>query len=135
MPLLAAGRAGGDRRARACDWPDHVFVQISEAETGRAVRTHRWKYGVTAIDEADPRARASAEYASTYHEVFLYDLYHDPYELENLVDRSSHAAVRARMRSLLLERIRSVEGREPRIVEPELVPGGQRVVAEAEVMQ
>ena len=25
------------------EWPEEVFVQISEAQTGRAVRTQRWK--------------------------------------------------------------------------------------------
>jgi arylsulfatase A-like enzyme len=34
----------GERR----EWPDHVFVQISEAQIGRAVRTARWKYSVCA---------------------------------------------------------------------------------------
>ncbi len=29
-------------------WPEETFVQISEAQVGRAVRTHRWKYGVNA---------------------------------------------------------------------------------------
>jgi arylsulfatase A-like enzyme len=135
MPLLGAVREGGDRRARACGWPDHVFVQISEAETGRAVRTHRWKYGVTAVDPDDPQRRPVADHAEVYHEVFLYDLAYDPYELENLVDRDSHTEVRARMRALLLDRVRTIEGREPRIVEPETRPAGQRIVGGSEVLQ
>ncbi|MFW5884147.1 MAG: sulfatase-like hydrolase/transferase [Spirochaetota bacterium] len=126
---------GGDgRKADVSDWPDHVFVQISEAETGRAIRTHRWTYGVSHVDPAQERLRPSAEYADEYTELFLYDLAHDPNQLENLINRDSHSAVRERMRGLLLERIRSVEGRTPRIVEPEIVSGGQRKVSRGEVL-
>ena len=38
--------ARGDRAG----WPEEVFVQISEAQVGRAVRTERWKYSVSAPD-------------------------------------------------------------------------------------
>jgi arylsulfatase A-like enzyme len=127
LPLL--------ERTRTVDWPDHVYVEISEAECGRAIRTHRWKYGVSHVDPSQPELRPSAPYADHYTELYLYDLHHDPYELENLVNRRSHAPVRERMRSLLLRRIQEVEGRKPGIAEPELVGGGQRTVSEAEVMQ
>lgn len=130
LPLV-----GGDgRKADVSDWPDHVFIQISEAETGRAIRTHRWAYGVSHVDPAQELLRPSAEYADEYTELFLYDLEHDPNELENLINRDSHTAVRERMRGLLLDRLRSVEGRTPRVVEPELVSGGQRKVSGDEVL-
>jgi arylsulfatase A-like enzyme len=135
MPLLSAPRGAGASRATEHDWPDNVFVQISEAETGRAVRTHRWKYAVTEIDSGDPDARPVHAAADEYTEVYLYDLFHDPYELENLVHMESHAPVRARMRRLLLDRIEQVEGSSPRIVEAETVRSGQRSVAEHEVAQ
>jgi hypothetical protein len=32
-------------------WPDDVFFQISESQVGRGVRTHRWKYSVSAPDK------------------------------------------------------------------------------------
>lgn len=115
------------------DWPDHVFVQISEAEIGRAVRTGRWKYAVRAL-AVDGRSAPSAEFSDEYAEVALYDLEHDPAELENLVAHESHRAVCDRLRGLLLARIRDVEGREPRIVEAKLKPGGQRCVAPDEVL-
>ena len=35
-------------RGETEEWPEEVFVQVSEAQVGRAVRTHRWKYGVAA---------------------------------------------------------------------------------------
>jgi hypothetical protein len=84
--------------------------------------------------EADTGRRPSAEYADVYTETELYDLAHDPYELENLITKDSHSAVRARMRGLLLDRIRTVEGRTPEIQEPALRPGGQRIVTSDEVL-
>ena len=39
MPLI---------QRRGEDWPEEAFIQISEAQVGRAVRTARWKYGVDA---------------------------------------------------------------------------------------
>ena len=134
LDLINAPRSTARARAEAVGWPDNVFVQISEAETGRAVRTHRWKYAVTAIDADDPDARPDAEYADEYSEVFLYDLAHDPYELENLIDRQSHEPVRQRLRALLRERIRVVEGRDARITPAVARPSGQRRVTDEEVL-
>ncbi|MFP4377129.1 MAG: sulfatase-like hydrolase/transferase [Spirochaetales bacterium] len=135
LPLLSSSRTTGDSRATESDWPDHVFVQISEAETGRVIRTHRWKYAVTEIDSEEPDRRTSNASADAYTEVYLYDLLHDPYELENLVHLKSHSGVRERMRSLLVERIKQIEGKSPRIIEAESVDSGQRRVAEYEVSQ
>jgi arylsulfatase A-like enzyme len=133
VDLLRAGHGAGTTRAEACGWPDHVFVQISEAETGRAVRTHRWKYGVRAYSNGSNGELPIEEFAEEYTEAFLYDLEHDPYELENIVALASHEPVRVRLRSLLLERIQSVEGRSPRIITADSVPAGQRMVATEEV--
>ncbi len=115
------------RDPRNTEWPDDVFVQISEAETGRCIRTKRWKYSVTA--EKDGK-RGDAD---RYTEAFLYDLYADPYELENRIELDSHSAVRARMRERLLKHIKEVEGKEPEIVEVETRPGGQKRVSVEEV--
>ncbi|MFW5688324.1 MAG: sulfatase-like hydrolase/transferase [Spirochaetota bacterium] len=138
--LLDLVSAPGRRDGSGVAWPDHVFVQISEAETGRAIRTRRWKYGVTLLgdDDGDGKADESLpvrEYGDIYTELHLYDLENDPCELENLIRLDSHSAVRDRMRRLLLERLREVEGRTPRIIEPTLVAGGQRRVTAAEVME
>jgi len=133
LPLLRL--PGGPERARSLEWPDHVFVQISESQTGRAVRTRRWKYSV-AHEAADGSATGPAlEHADTYTEEFLYDLAHDPYELENLVHAASHVPVRERLRSLLLDHIRAVEGREPDIIEATTRPSGQRRVSPEEVLE
>lgn len=104
-------------QGRADDWPEEAFIQISEAQVGRAVRTKRWKYGVDAPD------RSGREHAgsSTYIEQYLYDLQVDPYELTNLVDVESHEEVRAVMRERLLRRMKEAGEEVPEIrpVEPQ----------------
>jgi arylsulfatase A-like enzyme len=120
LPLLHGGRSA---------WPDHVFLQISESQVGRAVRTARWKYSVSA-----PGKEGWAEPAAdSYTEELLYDLRADPYELANLAGLESHRAVADRLRSLLLGRIREVEGREAAVVPAPTRPAGQRRVADEEV--
>lgn len=50
---------------------ESVFMQISESQIGRAVRTDRWKYSVTAKN-------ADKAFADEYTDDFLYDLENDP---------------------------------------------------------
>ncbi|MFJ4776479.1 sulfatase-like hydrolase/transferase [Streptomyces sp. NPDC088762] len=90
LPLLG----GGDDPER----PQEVFVQISESHVGRAVRTARWKYAVSA-PQADPWQDAGA---SHYRETELYDLGTDPYELENLAGLVSHRDVADQLRETLV---------------------------------
>ena len=59
------------------------------AEVGRAVRTKRWKYGVTAPDKKGYEDPGSEKYVESY----LYDLEADPYELTNLIGLESHRKV------------------------------------------
>jgi choline-sulfatase len=122
MPLLRGARP---------TWPDHAFVQISESQVGRAIRTARWKYSVSAPGKDGWNEPAADEYA----EEFLYDLRADPYELTNLVGLESHRAVADRLRSLLLARIREVEGRDAAIAPASARPAGQRRVAPEEVAE
>jgi arylsulfatase A-like enzyme len=120
VPLLRGERQG---------WSDHVFVQISESQVGRAVRTARWKYSVCAPGKGGWDEPA----ADSYEEEFLYDLRADPCELTNLAGLESHRAVANRLRSLLLVRIREVEGRQATIASAPSRPAGQRRVAPEEI--
>lgn len=111
------------------DWPDEVFIQISESQVGRCVRTHRWKYSVVAPGKDGNSVAESPEYV----EEFLYDLQADSYELTNLVAFASHAHVRAVLRDRLIARMIAA-GEDVPTIEPvaEQKPGGQRRVTAAE---
>jgi arylsulfatase A-like enzyme len=88
-----------------------VFVQISEAEVGRAVRTRKWLYSVRAPDKEGWKEPAS----DWYVEGFLYDLEEDPWQLLNLVRQDGLRTVREEMRGRLLARMRRAGEAEPRI--------------------
>ncbi|MBV7329413.1 sulfatase-like hydrolase/transferase [Chloroflexi bacterium TSY] len=113
------------------DWPEEAFIQISEAQVGRAVRTKRWKYGVDAPDKHGGRDAGSDRYVEQY----LYDLEYDPYELTNLVAWDSHSEVCRVMRERLIRRMVEA-GEETPVIEPvvERIPQGQRRVTEAEAL-
>jgi len=102
---------------------ESVFAQISEAETGRAVRTERWKYSVRAPEHEVSKSRSDA-----YREAFLYDLERDPCELDNLAGLASHRGVADRLKGILLRWIEEVEGERPAILDAEERPAGLRRV-------
>ncbi len=99
---------------RSQDWPDDLFVQVSESCVARAIRTQRWKYGVLARD-GDGWRDSGAE---RYEETWLYDLLADPDELHNLVDMESHEEVRAVMRERLKRRMAQAGEAVPEIMPP-----------------
>lgn len=117
-------------RDRGAPWPDDVFVQISESQTGRCVRTRRWCYAVEAPegDRADGRAER-------YVETRLYDLKADPWQLTNLVEHDSHAEVRAVLRGRLLRRMREAGEDEPAIDPPARTVGRNLRVDPAEARE
>ncbi|WP_314174791.1 sulfatase-like hydrolase/transferase [Streptomyces winkii] len=92
LPLLRGEDTG---------WPDEVLIQISESEVGRAVRTHRWKYGVVAPGADAWQVPAADHYVETY----LYDLRADPDELVNRVGDPACAAARRALGDRLTERL------------------------------
>ncbi len=99
LPLVGGGTDPGR--------PEEVFVQISESQVGRAVRTSRWKYAVTAPDAHPWRDSGARRYVETE----LYDLDADPYELDNLAGLPSHREVADRLREALLRwTVRAGEG-------------------------
>ena len=116
LPLLRGDREG---------WQDDVYVQISESQVGRAIRTRKWKYGVAAPDLHG----VEADRSDTYQEQFLYDLDADPYELTNLVGRLSHREVADVLKKRLIKRILSTGEAEPRIIDAPELPAGQLKVS------
>lgn len=122
MPLV--------RRKAHEPWPEEVYIQISEAEVGRAVRTHRWKYGVTAPELSGNDVPGASEYVESY----LYDLEVDPYELNNLVGRSAYRELSDRLGDRLLARL--VEAGEPSatIVPAPDIPSGRAYLTDLELL-
>lgn len=116
-------------RGRKSDWPSEVFVQTSEFELGRSIRTSRWKYGVLAT-EADGATEPTAD---SFEESFLYDLKADPWELNNLAGYESHQAVSKHLRERLLARMKAAGEERPTIVSAPLRPSGQLQVKPEEV--
>lgn len=112
MPLLRGVAEVAAEASEARDWRDEVFIQISESQVGRAIRTRRWKYSVVAPkrdgwDEMD---------SNRYVEQYLYDVQADPYELTNLVGFESHRQVADRLKEHLIARMRAAGEPEPQIV-------------------
>ena len=110
IPAEMEGRSILDGRK---DWPDDIFVQISESQVGRAVRTKRWKYGVTAVGLDGWKESSSMEYTEQY----LYDLENDPHEQVNLSELISHKEVSLNMRERLKNYLQKVEQSSPIIIE------------------
>jgi arylsulfatase A-like enzyme len=121
MPLLR-GRGDGA-------WPSEIFIQISESHLGRALRTRRWKYAVTAPD-IDGN---SAAWADSYVESHLYDLEVDPHELRNLVTSSAHQAVCERLRGRLVARMVEAGEKAPTILPATTARIAQMSVTEIEI--
>lgn len=109
-------------------WPEETFVQISEAQVGRAVRTHRWKYGV----DAPERQGAQQAGSDRYVEQYLYDLEADPYELCNLIGMTSHQDVARIMSQRLVRRMIESGEDAPEILPAEIREGRQRSVSPIE---
>ncbi|WP_129112735.1 sulfatase-like hydrolase/transferase [Halegenticoccus tardaugens] len=106
VPLLSEADAG---------WADEAFVQISESEIGRAIRTDRWKYAVSAPTMNGWRGGVGEERSDLYVERYLYDLHRDPAERINLVGRPEYRDVTDGLRERLEAHVRRVEGYDPEI--------------------
>jgi arylsulfatase A-like enzyme len=113
------------------DWPEEVFVQISEAQLARAVRTQRWKYCVNAPDKEGHTYSCS----DSYKEEALYDLMADPYEMCNLIEFESHNEVKSVLRERLLRRMQAAGEAVPRIEPARTSSGGYRIVRPGEARQ
>ena len=119
LELAGADTGGMDGRSFAAmargdvpGWDEDVFIQISESEVARALRTPRYKYCVTA-PHRDPWRCSDSE---VYVESCLYDLQADPSELNNRIADPALREVRRELRAKLLAAIERVEHQSPRIL-------------------
>lgn len=104
-----------------CDDDDErecVYIQISESQCGRAIRTKDYKYSVSAPSYAFGMSMSESP---VYMEQYLYDLEADPMELHNLIKDPSYNIVRNRMRKMLLEQMKKAGEGKARIVPALLV--------------
>ncbi len=106
-------------RGEAADWRSEVFIQISESQVGRAIRSQRWKYAVTAPEKKGWDDPASDHYVESE----LYDLLADPEELHNRAGLETHRDVCDVLRSRLIRRMIEANEAEPIIEPAPLIPG------------
>jgi len=99
-------------QGRSESWKEEIFIQISESQVGRALRTDKWKYSV----KAPYRLGVFHKNSALYMEEFLYDLEKDPYERHNLVKDPSHASLRKELAQTLRAKIHEIEGIEATII-------------------
>lgn len=89
-----------------------VFMQISESQCGRAIRTKRYKYSVRSAGLTGYVHHSSP----VYFEDYLYDLKKDPIEKNNLIKDSSYSDTRKEMKKLLLEQMSLAGEKKPFIL-------------------
>ncbi|MEM7018971.1 MAG: sulfatase/phosphatase domain-containing protein, partial [Pseudomonadota bacterium] len=86
-----------------------IYVQISESQCGRAIRTPRWTYSVRA---PGGHTRGFEPFSDSYHERHLYDNQADPHQRNNLIREADFAEVRKALKQQLLDCM-VVAGEEP----------------------
>lgn len=93
------------------NWPKEVFLQISESQVGRAIRTNKWKYSVRAFDKSGRDDSCSV----VYTEDFLYDLENDPHERNNLIADENYKEVRSNLSKILKIKMQEAGEKVPQI--------------------
>lgn len=86
-----------------------VFVQISESQCGRAIRTKDYTYSVSS-----PMLFSSS--SKIYFEDYLYDNVNDNAQKNNLIKSEEYGNIRKELKTLLLNQIKKIEGKRPIIL-------------------
>ena len=81
---------------------DNVYIEISESQCGRAIRTEKYTYSVSALTPVSGMTRKSVKY---YFEDYLYDNEKDPYQRNNLVKNIKYKGIRESLRKQLAEEL------------------------------
>ena len=90
----------------------HIFMQISESQCARAIRTKDYKYSVRATTSGGFVVHDS----KIYFEDYLYDLKKDPNEKHNLIKDIKYKKVRAEMRKILIKQMTEICEKKPIIL-------------------
>jgi arylsulfatase A-like enzyme len=94
------------------NWKKNVFIQISESQVGRAIRTKKWKYSV----KAPKRDGILYSKSDVYEGEFFYDLENDPFEKHNLIKDSNYIVVKKELSQLLIKRMVEAGEAIPRMI-------------------
>lgn len=116
-PLQSAGAKRLHRVYQADEvvaepWRDEVFIQISESQIGRALRTESHTFAAAAPGIA-PWSGHLRPSAHRYRETHLYDLRSDPYQRHNLAGSAEHHEIRDELAYRLASAVYRVEGHMP----------------------
>jgi uncharacterized sulfatase len=94
------------------DWRSEIFIQISESQIGRAIRSEEWKYSIKA-----PGLTGFSEMSSEiYEEDFLYNLNEDPYEQNNLISNSKYNSIKTQLAKKLKLQMKKAGEKIPEII-------------------
>ena len=86
-----------------------VFVQISESQCGRAIRTKDYTYSVSC-------AKLLSSHSNIYFEDYLYDNTKDKAQKHNLIKSKEYDKIKKSLRTHLLNQIEKIEGKRPIIL-------------------
>ena len=89
---------------------DNVFIQISESQVGRAIRTKKYKYSVRAFGNGFTKMNSKV-----YYEDYLYDLENDPYEKMNLANDKNFKQIRKDLSKQLSDEMEKAWELKPKI--------------------
>lgn len=92
---------------------DNVYIEISESQCGRAIRTERYTYSVSALTPVSGMTKKSAK---IYFEAYLYDNEKDPYQKKNLVKNIQYKDVRESLRKELISEMEKAGEKDFRIL-------------------
>lgn len=91
---------------------DCVFIQISESQCGRAIRTKKYKYSVRTLLPTGYATHSS----KVYFEDYLYDLEKDPIEKYNLVKDPNYKKARKELQKMLIREMANAGEKRPVIL-------------------
>lgn len=106
VPESYSGNALQDAVERDC-----VFIQISESQVGRSIRTKKYKYSVRAMAPGNLCRKSRV-----YFEDFFYDLEKDPIEKHNLVRDPEYKEIRRELKEKLIKQMTDIGERKPIIL-------------------
>lgn len=90
-----------------------VYIQISESQCARAIRTSEYKYCVSLGGAVSGMTRSAS---SVYFEKYLYDLKKDPEEIRNLIKNPQYFLVRKKLRKMLLDEMEKAGEKKAKIL-------------------